>query len=164
MKKVLFLSLFLFPVMLLAQAASPVLAPSPVAVASAPAVVVAPAAPAVTAPAWAPPAWVINVLNWVTTLPTVGPVIVKILSILATVSVGMTLIATFVMGLLSGLSKSADLLAVFPSLAKLAAVSDSIDALYLKIVPYLQFFSMYNSQFKVPSVTASSSQSTPPTA
>lgn len=152
MKKVFFLILLTYPVILLAQTVVPSATPAQVV-----AQVVVQAAP----PAWAPPDWVISILNWVQTLPKVGPWIVKIFSILATLSVGMTIVATFVMGLLKALSKATDLLTVFPFLSKLGAVSDQIDAVYEKLVPYLQFFSMYNSKLKLPNVSATSGDSKP---
>jgi hypothetical protein len=132
MRKALFFALLLFPVLVLAQAASPT-----------PAAAVSQAVNAL--PVWAPPQWVIDILTWVQTLPVVGPYVVKGLSWLTTLCMLATVLATFVMGLLKGLSGSANLVSAIPALAKLSPIADKIDSLYEKVVPYLQYFSMYNS-------------------
>jgi hypothetical protein len=116
MKKVVFLALALFPVIALAQVASPTPTPD-----------------------WAPPGIVITVLDALSHMPVVGPYLVKALAVLATVGTVTTIVATGVMGVLRAVSAGL-------ALAQLNAAADSVDAWYEKVVPYLKFVSLYNSQ------------------
>lgn len=145
MKKIFWLMILLFPVMVLAQVAgSPTPSPTPA--------VLQVVNGAVSVPAWAPPTWVIEVLTWIQSMPTVGPFVVKILAWIATIAMVATILCTAVMGILKTLSAGF-------GLAKLGAVAAQIDGFYEKVVPYLKFFSIYNAQFKQSQGSSSSPQS-----
>lgn len=139
MKKALFSILFLMPVLAMAQVAT-----SPAPVASPAQVVATTVATVVTnpQPAWAPPQMVIDILNWVQNVPGVGPWVVKILMILATIATLMTVLATFLMGIKSSIQGIA-------KLAGLVTVIDAVENFYQKVAPYVQYLSMYNAKLPI---------------
>lgn len=120
MKRFLFALMFLFPVMVLAQAASP--APGAVAV-------------------YVPPSWLTDILTWVQGLPKVGPIVLAVLTLLGMVCTLMTLLSTFLLSVKASIQGVA-------KLAGAVAVIDKVEAVYQKIAPYVQYLSMYNVQKK----------------
>jgi hypothetical protein len=140
----------LFSFFLFAQSPSPtpsmapttfgVPAPAPPAIAPA-SPVSAPAPDAVVPGVPAPPQWVQNLLVTIKNLPLIGPYVSKAIVYLGILSVVLTSLVAFLMGLLKSLS---GLFAQFPQLQKLsAALEEFQDG---KVMYWLKFFSNFNAQ------------------
>lgn len=94
------------------------------------------------------PSWVLDLLTYLQALPTVGPVLVTALNVLAVVAVVMTALAGCLQAVVTAL-------AGVSSLAGAETVAQKLLGWYNDIEPYLKYFSMFNVQKTpvTPSVT-----------
>lgn len=85
------------------------------------------------------PVWLKAVMDFVTSIPGVGPVLLSILKWMGVVAAVLTGAATMITGVAMALKKvSAGL--------GFQAFADKVDALYKKIWPWVAWLSMYNVQ------------------
>lgn len=113
MKRLLFILVLIFPIMLLAQEVNP----------------------------FEPPQWLKESMLFISSLPHVGPIFLKVMMWLGVTASILTVLATSFIAISKSLQKVLKLM-------KLEAWALKVEAFYLLVGPYLKFLSMYNVQKK----------------
>lgn len=88
-----------------------------------------------------PPDWLVGILLFIQSIPAVGPLLVKVSMWAGVVASVMSALSVAVQGVLSGLSGIA-------GWAGLSDLSEKIKGISDKILPWLQYLSMFNVQKK----------------
>lgn len=86
-----------------------------------------------------PPQWLKAILLYLHSIPGMGPVVVLVLKWLGVIASALTALVTAFFAIVRSLT-------VVLNLAGLVALAQKVDAIYVRIVPYLKYLSMYNTQ------------------
>lgn len=90
-----------------------------------------------------PPEWLVMVMNFVASIPAVGPIFIEVVKWLGVVTAVMTTLSTAFLAITASLSAVLKVTGLVAAAAKVKEISD-------KVLPWLQYLSAFNVQKTLP--------------